>query len=99
MFFHCALPCVTPGNGLRQIWDLVMPSNSVLRNKGLVAIGLQNSVLIWINRKPATLGDITGWLMGGEGERTERGIYANHFFPGRAEVLRHNLTKKHLAVC
>lgn len=53
------------GNGLRQIWDLVMPSNSVLRNKGLVAIGLQNSVLIWVNRKPPTLGNITGWLMAG----------------------------------
>ena len=42
-----------------------MPSNSVLRNKGLVAIGLQNSVLIWVNRKPPTLGNITGWLTAG----------------------------------
>ena len=64
-FFIVSLPCIAPGNGLRQIWDLVMPSNSVLRNKGLVAIGLQNSVLIWVNRKPPTLGNITGWLTAG----------------------------------
>ena len=48
------------GSGLQQIWNLVIPPGSVFRKKGLVAIGLQNSLMIWINRKPSGLGPITG---------------------------------------
>lgn len=47
------------GSGLQQIWNLVIPPGSVFRKKGLVAIGLQNSLMIWINRKPSGLGPIT----------------------------------------
>jgi hypothetical protein len=47
------------GNGLHQIWKLITPEGSVLQSKGLVAIGLQNSLMIWINGKPQGLGEIT----------------------------------------
>ena len=46
------------GNGLRQLWDLVFAENSALVGKGLVALGLQNAVIVWINSKPKALGGI-----------------------------------------
>lgn len=48
------------GCGLRRIWELSVPAGSVLRGKGLIAVGLQNSLMIWINKKPINLGPITG---------------------------------------
>ena len=48
------------GNGLKQLWLLVFGVASPLRGKGLVALGLQNSAIVWIRRKPAGLGNVTG---------------------------------------
>lgn len=51
---------IATGNGLHQIWDLVLPKDSVLQSKGLVALALQNTFMVWLNRKPTGLGSITG---------------------------------------
>ena len=48
------------GNGLRQLWKLVFSKGSTLLGKGLMALGLQNAAIIWTNRKPAELGNVTG---------------------------------------
>ena len=48
------------GNGLRKLWELVFAEGSTLLGKGLVALGLQNAAIVWINRKPKGLGNITG---------------------------------------
>ena len=49
------------GNGLRQLWDLVFsPGSPLLANKGLVALGLQSAAIVWTQRRPAGLGNVTG---------------------------------------
>ena len=48
------------GNGLRQLWKLVFSEGSTLLGKGLMALGLQNAAIVWTNRKPAELGNVTG---------------------------------------
>lgn len=48
------------GNGLRRLWDLVFAESSTLLGRGLVALGLQNAAIIWINNKPKKLGNIIG---------------------------------------
>ncbi len=51
------------GRGLRQLWDLIFAENSTLINKGLLGLGLQSSVIVWMNRKPKGLRNITGGLV------------------------------------
>lgn len=48
------------GNGLRKLWELVFTGGSVLLGKGLMALGLHGSLIVWINSKPKGLGNITG---------------------------------------
>lgn len=50
------------GNGLRRLWELVFSEGSTLLGKGLVALGLQNAAIIWLNNKPKQLGNIIGRL-------------------------------------
>ena len=48
------------GSGLKHLWQLVFAERSTLLGKGLVALGLQNAAIVWMNNKPKDLGDITG---------------------------------------
>lgn len=48
------------GSGLRQLWDLIFAKDSTLVGKGLLGLGLHNSVIVWLNRKPKGLRNITG---------------------------------------
>lgn len=48
------------GKGLRQLWDLIFSEDSTLVGKGLLGVGLHNSVIVWLNRKPKGLRNITG---------------------------------------
>ena len=48
------------GNGLQKLWGLVFTEGSTLLGKGLVALGFQSAVIVWINGKPKGLNSITG---------------------------------------
>ena len=50
------------GDGLRQLWELVFTKDSMLVGKGLLGLGLQSSVFVWLNGKPKGITNITGWF-------------------------------------
>ena len=52
---------VTCGNGgLKQLWELIHGLNSPLVARGLLAVNLHDSVIVWHKGKPLDLGRITG---------------------------------------
>lgn len=48
------------GNGLSLLWQLAVTEGSLLRKKGVVALGVQNAAIVWVERKPPQLGNVTG---------------------------------------